>query len=345
MIWHPSVIVILVLDGLTFVLATLAAGHSFRIVISWRPQSASRQQIRLEIESEIAIIQQRWTAGLFTFSSLLYVTGIAIIMPSLVPGAMCGTGVIQATQGLGWQALALRFLGLALYYLIHVLDKLNKLDPRAPLSIVHARLMLVATPLIYMALWFTMRSLWLLDTHAPVNCCAIVYDQFKAFQTGSFLSKDLDGIWVGAFLLGGAGLLSACLGLWRYPQKNPLPLAGTIFVITLCWMPVAVLTLVRILAAYHYEVLHHQCPWCLFLSEHYHMGFLLFGALFFTATEGGIGIILLRIGKKNPALNHVALKRVQVAAMRTFTMAFLFMVSAGMPAVLWRLRYGVWMGG
>ena len=39
---------------------------------------------------------------------------VTVVLPDLVPGAMCGTGVMQATGGLGQRALALRGLPMAL---------------------------------------------------------------------------------------------------------------------------------------------------------------------------------------------------------------------------------------
>jgi hypothetical protein len=344
MIWHPLVMIISLLDMLTIVLVSLAALHSLRIMTLWAPQSASRLQIQLEIESESAVIQQKWGAGLFLFSTLFYIVGIAVIFPTLVPGAMCGTGVIQATQGLGWKALILRFGGVAFFYLLHVTDQLNALDPRSPLSIAHARLSLIATPVIFMAFGYTSRSLWQLDTHEPVSCCTVVYDQVGGVVSAPWIFNVNSGIWVGLFLLGGAGLLFACYYFRRKLKKDPVPLAWAILVLTFSWVPIAAMTLVFVLAAYHYEVLQHHCPWCLLLFEHHHIGFLLFGCLYVTAAEGGLPIFILSIVKPFPQLEKAALMRLQTAVARTIVSIVLFTTLAGMPAIIWRLRYGVWMG-
>jgi hypothetical protein len=335
---------IVLLDSLAFALVTLAARHSFRIMTSWEPLAATRVQIQLEIESEIAAIQQKWVAGLFLFSTLLYIVGIAVILPTLVPGAMCGTGVIQATHGIGWKALALRLSGLALIYLIRAIDRLNDFNPRAPLSMIHARLSMMATPVLYMAFGYTIRSLWLLDTHEPVSCCTVVYDQLGGVVKAPWLFNIHDGMWVSLFLLGGVGLLFACFFLGRILYKEPVHLAWTILILTSLWVPIAALTLVRVLAAYHYEVLQHHCPWCLLLSEHHHIGFLLFGCLFLIAAEACLSLIIFKIAEQFPQLKKIALKRVHTAAFRTLAATALFIAVAGVPAIIWRLRYGVWIG-
>jgi hypothetical protein len=111
------------------------------------------------------------------------------------------------------------------------------------------------------------------------------------------------------------------------------------------WLPVAALTLVNNLSAYHYEVLHHHCPWCLFLPEHRLVGYPLYGAMGLIGMEGLTIIILPQMVRENPQAFGHALDRCLRAAKRLTIAGAFFLIVALAPAIAWRLRFGVWMSG
>ncbi len=96
-------------------------------------------------------------------------------------------------------------------------------------------------------------------------------------------------------------------------------------------------------AAYHYEVLQHRCPWCLFLPEHGRVGYLLFAALLAAALEGPVALFSAKAGLSHPQLSSEAQRRCRTAAVRVLAANAVFFGLAVFPAILWRLRYGVWM--
>ena len=55
MIWHPFVMGILFLDGITVLLVCLACIKSFQITADWRPEHPSKTQLRLEVLAENAL--------------------------------------------------------------------------------------------------------------------------------------------------------------------------------------------------------------------------------------------------------------------------------------------------
>ena len=110
MIWHPLLIAVVVGDALGLLLWLGAAGTAFQITVKWDPQSAHRKQIQLERRTETARLSAKFSLAVFIFSSILLIIGITNVLPAIVPGAMCGTGVLQATTGLGGRALIYRFL-------------------------------------------------------------------------------------------------------------------------------------------------------------------------------------------------------------------------------------------
>ena len=100
MIWHPLLIAVIVGDLLSLLLWLGAAGIAFQIVIKWVPQSAEREQIQLERRAETARLYGKFSFTVFFFSSTLLIIGISNVLPEIVPGAMCGTGVLQAPMAL-----------------------------------------------------------------------------------------------------------------------------------------------------------------------------------------------------------------------------------------------------
>jgi len=113
-------------------------------------------------------------------AALVLVVAIAGALPDLVPGAMCGTGVLEATAGRGERALALRCLALLLLGAFRPCARLDAGAPEAPLLPTEARLLLLALPVTLLAGLDTWRALAALDVHAAVDCCAVVYDELSA---------------------------------------------------------------------------------------------------------------------------------------------------------------------
>jgi hypothetical protein len=111
------------------------------------------------------------------------------------------------------------------------------------------------------------------------------------------------------------------------------------------WVPVAALLLVNNLSAYHYEVLHHHCPWCLFLPEHRLVGYPLYGALALIGMEGLTVFILPRMVSDNPQAYRHALDRCLRAARRLTIAGAFFLIFTLAPAVSWRLQFGTWLSG
>jgi hypothetical protein len=341
---HPLILAVVAVDLCALVLVASAAAISLRVVLRWRPGTASRGQLQLERRSEVASMLGRFAWWLAAAGSLLLVAAIAGVLPDLVPGAMCGTGVVNASDGAATRALVTRGLALAGLSTWHLLDRLDRSAPEAPLRPTVARVMLLATPLLVLALRDTWALFASLDPYRVVSCCAVVYD--AAAPDGGLLG--LDGLSLGSLGFASAGallLVVAGLALRRRPSLAGVgALARGLALVTLLWVPLTTLVLVRILAPYHYEVLHHHCPWCLFLGEHGMVGYPLFAALLVVALEVPAAALAGAVARSRPDVAAAATARVRQAGLRLVVAVVVFAALAGGPALLWRLRFGVWMG-
>jgi len=334
-----------VLDLASLLLLLSAAWVALRVAGDWAPRSAARHQIALEIQTETAALKTRWALGILCFSTLLWILGITLVLPGVVPGAMCGTGVMQATGGRGTQALLMRLAGCAALYCWLILDRFNRLRPDAPLTVLSSRVLLAVFPLVLVAFLETARSIRLLDTLQPVDCCAVVYDQVRGVGTAAGMPwGDIAGVMVLPFAVTGSLLAAAALSA-RFLSGGAQRTASAVQALAaLVWIPMAVFVTIRVFAAYHFQVLHHHCPWCLFLPEHRLVGFPIFAALAVVALEAAASVIAMNVGRRFKALFPEAERRSKTAGLRVGIAVCAYVIFAVAPVFLWRIRYGVWIG-
>lgn len=345
MIWHPLLLAVIGLDLLSLLALLTASATALQVVLHWEAQSAAAQQIALERRAETAEMAARCGFGGLLTGTLVLVVGITNVLPELVPGAMCGTGVLQATDGLGARALGFRLGALLLLYGWQMLETVNRRQPLQPLTVPAARLLLLALPVALLAGGDTFQALSGLDVHQPVDCCAVVYDQFRPAERAGRSVGLPNSVWTVLFGLFGAVLAGCALGLARTPKPAGGPWAGRVAAVSLLWAGAAAVALVRVLAAYYYQVLHHYCPWCLFLPEHRFMGFPLFGALLLVVLEGPGGWMLAAAARRCRLPAQAAAERLRSAGWRIFWAVLAFSLMAASPALWWRFRFGVWIGG
>lgn len=343
MIRHPLLMGVAVMDGLALLLLLASGLTAVRVLSGWNPGSADRRQIALETDAEGADLQARFAFWFFALSTVLLIVAVANALPPIVPGAMCGTGVLQATDGRGERALFFRLLGLMALYLWRTTEALNRSRPESPLTILQARLLLLAVPAVFLGVVDTIRAAGVLSSHGPVSCCAVIYDQVRSVTEANGSAGLSDAVWLWGFSL--SGLLLLIASGWTTVNRRPTGAAARLLAMgALLWVPLAAVALVRALAAYHYGVLHHHCPWCLFLPDHYGVGYPLFGALAVAALEGPAAWTSAAISSRYPAVSDAAAVRVHLSGRRIVVAVPLFFLLSVGPALLWRLRFGVWMG-
>jgi len=344
MLLHPLLLTILTIDTIGALLALSVGLKAFQITVHWNPAEFGRKQLSLEMHADALNLQGQWVLGLLLFSTVLLVIGITNILPNVVPGAMCGTGVIEAMGDSGGRALFFRLLSLAILFVWLTVCRINAAKPDGPLTQTGARLLLVALPIYFPALYETFAAVLHINIEQPVSCCAIVYDQFRSLQEARSAAGLPDSLWLVGFLVGASLLMFAAMLTFR--AKTPAKGPKHIFLVVTCacWIPVAAITLVHHFAAYHYGVLQHHCPWCLFLSQYRMVGYPLFGALLVVAFETMVILWLPQLSRPAAELGMVVDQRIRKASLRILAATIVFLLLSALPALYWRLRYGVWLG-
>jgi hypothetical protein len=340
MILSPLLLAVVLSDFVGLLFLATAVYQTFGVLENWRPASSSPRQLTLERRVEMAGLYSHLALGGFALGGLLLLVAICHYLPAVVPGAMCGTGVLQAAGPPGWRALAFRCLALLLLGVAGLIIGLNQATPTAPLAAPLAKSLLLALPLSVLALFDTARAFLVLNTHAPVSCCAVVYTQVAQTVPKTSLIALPAPLLVGLLALLSGLMLTLLFSTWiNADAKGPLFLSAVAL-----WLPLAVTVLLSSFAAYHFEVLDHRCPWCLFLPEHGLVGYPLLAALLVMAMEAPVPWLVRLFSERYPDSEPAGEERLKKMRARILLAMMVFWGVGGLPALIWRLRYGVWLG-
>jgi hypothetical protein len=343
MIRHPLLLSVISIDVLGLLLVAAATVSAVRILAGGSTESPANGRIALGGKARTASVQGRAGLALLALSTVLLIFGIAEVLPKIIPGAMCGEGVLQATKGAMGRALALRGLALGVLAVWRLLDRLNRGQPESPLATQVARTLLVASPVVVLAVYDTFQAILRLDVNRPVDCCTAVYGQIRNMDSAGGGGSVPDAYWIWGLALGGIAIIFFGLHLWRSSRPLGARMTGLFSLVTILWVPVAATSLLRSFAAYHYRFPREPCAWCLFLPENKLVGYLLFGSLVVVAVEGCSAFICSTVAAKSPALESTARRRSRTAGLRVALAVLLFLALVGIPAVVWRLQLGFWI--
>lgn len=341
MIWHPLTWSFWAVTLTGVVVYTLAAVRAADVLAGWSPDRADSDQLRRERHAEQAMLLGRWSLVCLATAAGVGLAGIALFWHRIIPGAMCGTGVLQAMGIPGRRAMIFWALFLFALYLWLVLDQLNRDDPTGVLTPTSARTLLSAAPLLVLGLVHAWLALMRVDTIPAVSCCAMIYDQVlqdAAAPDHRWLTPA--AVWIslasGVVLavLAGSKIRAAHRGWGGWPA-----------VAALIWAMTSLSAVTHTWSAYYYQVLAHPCPWCLFLPDYGGVGIAVYGAMVVVVLEGAALWLADRVRANHPNLAPSAVNRLRRAAWCIIGSLLGFTLLTAGPALLWRLRTGVWLHG
>lgn len=344
MTWHPTALAIWLLDITAWLIYMGAAWRLLRILPNWRPLSLDARQLWCERALELTRYQGRWVLLLLAAAYVLLVIGISNLWPSLVPGAMCGTGVLQAMGAPGARTLLYRALTLGMLYVWLVVVQIDGRRPEGWLSLLQARLLLMASPFMALGSWSLAQALPALTTEVPVSCCAVLYDQVGGQGWVTAWTTDLlsSRAWFWSCMAAsGAMTVWGALQWWRGCIGKGV--IATSAGLLLLWLVAALNGLKFGIAPYVYEVLGHPCPWCFFLTAHHAVGFVFYGLVAVVMCEALAGLVAVSVGRHYAVLARDARRRSQCAGRRVMWSSLLFWASTAAPVVFWRVRFGGWI--
>ncbi|MGA6925480.1 MAG: hypothetical protein WBY88_07350, partial [Desulfosarcina sp.] len=293
-----------------------------------------------ERRTESAVLLGHWALGCLAVAAMTGLAGIAVAWHRSIPGAMCGTGVLQALGTDGSRAMIFWGVSLTLLYAWRVLDRLDGQNPASVLTRDNARMMVSAAPFLTLALFYSWQGLMRVENVPPVNCCAAVYDQVLDAPSLSAAVKRLVPFCLWSSLVGTVALLVIAGVTIRTPHYGSGALTG---IVAILWALTAVVTVKWVWSATYFQVLSHPCPWCLFQSHYWGAGFFIFGCVAIVVMEGMALWLADRIRHQHPVLADPAIRRRRQSACRMVAALIIYAFLTAGPAIAWRVQTGVWI--
>ena len=258
-----EVIVYLLSESLLFGLLFVAFIITPLLIKRWNFDAFTQEQFRLENRSYLVMSIVFFVMAL-KILLLPYFVYTIDQLSDIVPGAMCGAGIIKANA----YGNPLLLLKITILFLSGFWMTLNRLDLEAK-----------AYPYTKRKLWFFLFIFMLLSiefaldilyfTHIqttnPVTCCSVIFGQMGGSNA---LGLDMPMLLLLFYLL----FVLIVLMLW---SKNSLG----IIITSLLFLFVAYYSVVYFYGTYIYELPTHKCPFCMLQQEYYFIGYLVWGLL------------------------------------------------------------------
>jgi len=267
MLLTPEILTILILDTLFVFFASISFILSIKISLKWDLNSTSQAQYKLERESFLAstIIKYIFMLKIPLFLFFIFTLNKLAIV---IPGAMCGAGVVNATV-YGNYLLVLKVLNLyifASWLTLHLNDIKQENQP-------YTKLKFTLFIFVFFLLMSEIYIEWLMfnaiDINKIVDCCGTLYSSGANSYISEFFKIDtsvLLTIFYGTFSF----IIASYLLKNRY----------TFSILNLVFMLISIITLIIFFGIYIYELPTHHCPFCLLQKDYYYIGYFLYTFLY-----------------------------------------------------------------
>ena len=275
-----EVVVFLFLEAVLLIMQTVAVVSAVEILRKWDFQATSTDQYRLEKRAYLVVL-------IILFSLVAKIILLPFFsymidqLAAIIPGAMCGAGVINA-NGYGPVLLLLKVVILALAGTWLIVNKQDLTATDYPHFKAKFRFFLVIYFFVTLETVLDFLYLANISTLSPVQCCSAI---FGISGGANALPLGLDtGMLLALFYLLYA--LIVVLGLSKYGFLNLLANAAFLYF--------GYQAVVDFFGTYVYELPTHKCPFCMLQKEYFYVGYLIWGTLFL-GTFFGVSSFLLKM--------------------------------------------------
>jgi len=313
-----EVFITLFSETLLLILNIIAFIGSVKILKNWDFHATTPAQYKLEKLSYLIVLIIT-VSLLFNILLLPYFAYTIESLSAIVPGAMCGAGVIGANDFgnplLLLKILILFFVGIWLIINHEDLKAKNYPYTRKKFWFFTVIFIMIVSSYTLEIAYFTNISL-----EKPVSCCSVIFG--LSGENSLPFGLNIEMILAIFYLLA----LLNILFIW---QKQSYALALS----SLGFLFVAYYAVTHFFGTYIYQLPTHICPFCMLQGEYFYIGYLLWGLLFITVFLGIANAVLkVIIGKELVKFYRYAL----------FTLLAFIMITGGYVMV-YVLRNGVWL--
>ena len=286
-----QVVVFLFLEALVLAALSAALVSAVPILRHWDFQATTARQYRLEKRAYLVTLVILFALGV----KLVLLPFFAFAMDRLavlVPGAMCGAGIMNANATgpllLVWKIAVLFLAGLWLILNERDLKAVDHPHFRAKMHLFVGLFTLVAVESALDWVFLTR-----IPTLTPVQCCSIIFGVSGPAEGALPLGLTTPLLLV---LFGLFFLLVLVLAAARYALLSCLANAAFFF-----WAYQAV---VHFFGTYIYELPSHKCPFCMLQPEYHLVGYAVWGLLFAGTFFGMAALPLQLVLGRAPAYTY-----------------------------------------
>ena len=319
MIFTPEVVTIFLLNTLFFFFGSLAFVLSIKIVKSWNFDSTSKKQYALQKSAYLTatIIKYIFFVKVPLFLFFIFTLDKT---SNIISGAMCGAGVVDATE-YGLYLLVLKVLNIYLFaywILLHTLDTQSEEEQfiRYKFTLFSVFYFLLVGEIILEFFMFSS-----IDVSSVVDCCGVIYSSSSSSYFSVILGADL------SLLLTLFYALFILMFLAFFFKKREL-----FSLLNLLFMVMALITLITFYSTYIYELPTHKCPFCFLQKDYNYIGYILYIVLFIGTFSG---LVMAFVKTSERVL--LELYRVSIA----FNLTYILLVS--WYPFYYYINNGVWM--
>lgn len=313
-----EVLIFIFSEGVLFLLAIIALIGTFTILKSWDFNSNSAKQYALEKRAYLVVLIIIFTL-IFKIILMPYFAYTIDCLSTLVPGAMCATGVLGSGEGGNW----LLFLKIIILFMIGIWLIINKKDIQAPnYPYLKAKFWFFVLIFVLLTVEFILDIIYFstISIQETARCCSVVFG----------LSGDNNlpfGVSITMLLV--IFYLLYILNLILSYQKNTLLLS----IFSLVFLYFGYQSVVHFFGTYIYQLPTHKCPFCMLQHEYFYIGYLLWAALF-------LGVFF---GISNFVLKIFIKKEVPILYRYSQLFNTIFVILCTLYPIVYYIKNGVWL--
>ena len=260
-----EVIVYLLSETVLYLLLLVAFVSTVGLLKKWNFDLFTTEQFSLENRSYL-VMTIIFFVMLLKVLLLPYFVYTIDTLSTLIPGAMCGAGVIKA-NAYGNPLLSLKIV---ILFLSALWLSLNSIDLKAK-NYPYVKL----KSWFYLLIFFLLSSEFVLDilyfTHIettnPVSCCSVIFGQTGG-ANGLPFGLDIPKLLILFYLL------FALVVLTTVSEMAIISIVASIL-----FGVIAYYAVVYFFGTYIYELPTHLCPFCMLQDHYYYVGYLIWGVL------------------------------------------------------------------
>jgi hypothetical protein len=295
-----EVIVYLLSEAILYLLLLVAFVATAGLLKKWDFDAFTTEQFTLENRSYL-IMTIVFFVMVLKILLLPYFIYTIDTLSDLIPGAMCGAGVIKANR-YGDPLLVVKITVLFLSGLWLSLNRLDMTEKNYP----YMRL----KSWFFIGIFFILSMEFLLDilyfTHIettnPVSCCSVIFGQ-NGGANGLPFGLDIPKLLLLFYMLYVLTVLTVMNGM-----------ALVSMVSSLLFLVLAYYAVVYFFGTYIYELPTHKCPFCMLQDHYYYVGYFIWGSLLL-GTFYSIDSALMQLFFKR---SSVKLKRISLLFLTLF---------------------------